>query len=124
MAQIYIGVDVAKNRINIYDVETGPHRRITAGKSELRHFACKSRKRIVVFEASGGYEHPLMAALSATDTSLPQNVSGGSPAAVAGFRSNSRRHLGGGGCRRCRNAPGPREEEGGRGSAQITGRKV
>jgi transposase len=68
MAQNYIGVDVAKNWIDIFDAETGEHRRIEVSKSELRRFACKSRKRIVVFEASGGYERPLMATLSGTET--------------------------------------------------------
>ena len=65
MPRNYIGVDVAKNWIDIFDAETGEHRRIETSKADLLSFARTLGDRIVVFEASGGYERPLMDVLSA-----------------------------------------------------------
>lgn len=65
MPQNYIGVDVAKNWIDIFDAETGEHRRVETSPADLRRFVKTLGDRIVVFEASGGYERPLMDALSA-----------------------------------------------------------
>lgn len=64
MPQNYIGVDVAKNWIDIFDAETGEHRRIETSTADLCDFARTLGDGIVVFEASGGYERPLMDALS------------------------------------------------------------
>lgn len=64
----YIGVDVAKNWIDIFDPKAGEYCRIETSCRDFGRFARKYRNQIVVFEASGGYERPLMAALSAADT--------------------------------------------------------
>lgn len=40
MPQNYIGVDVAKNWIDIFDAETGEHRRIETKKTDLRRAPC------------------------------------------------------------------------------------
>jgi transposase len=68
MTQNYIGVDVAKNWIDMFDAQTGEHRRVDVSRSKLQRFADASKDQIVVFEASGGYERPLMEALSAACT--------------------------------------------------------
>lgn len=70
MTQHYIGVDVAKNWIDIFDPGTGEHQKIETTPSKLRHFARAGSDRIVVFEASGGYERPLINALSQVQTSF------------------------------------------------------
>jgi transposase len=63
----YIGVDIAKNWIDIYDPETHSAERISTTSKALSNFARKLNHSIVVFEASGGYERPLADALAATD---------------------------------------------------------
>lgn len=52
----YIGVYVAKNRIDIFDPKAGEHCRIETSCRDLGCFVRKYRNQIVVFEASGGYE--------------------------------------------------------------------
>ena len=65
MPQNYIGVDVAKNWIDIFDAETCEHRRVDTSPADLCDFARSLKDKSIVFEASGGYERPLMDALSA-----------------------------------------------------------
>jgi transposase len=64
--QNVLGVDVAKDWIDICDLASGRIRRIETTSRALRAFAARlPRDSLVVFEASGGYERPLMAALEA-----------------------------------------------------------
>ena len=66
MAENYIGVDVAKDWIDVFDPETGIGRRIRT--CDLTAFAKAQSDKLVVAEASGGYERPLIAALEAAGT--------------------------------------------------------
>ncbi|NRA86180.1 MAG: IS110 family transposase [Rhizobiales bacterium] len=68
MAQKYIGVDIAKNWIDIFFPETGEHRRIDTTSAKLRCFVKETKGHVVVFEASGGYERPLMDILDTFST--------------------------------------------------------
>jgi transposase len=62
--QNVLGVDVAKDWIDICDLASGQVRRIETKPRTLKAFAAKlPRDSLVVFEASGGCERPLMAAL-------------------------------------------------------------
>jgi transposase len=64
--QNVLGVDVAKDWIDVFDPSTNTARRIDTTRRALAAFAAKLPKDVlVVFEASGGYERPLMAALEA-----------------------------------------------------------
>ncbi len=67
MTQNYIGVDVARNWIDIFEAETGEHRKVETSRSEQQRLAREYMGRIVVFEATGGHERPLMDALGAAD---------------------------------------------------------
>ncbi len=60
----YIGVDVAKDWIDVFDPIRSRHERIPTDSRSLRRFALAAGQSIVVLEASGGYERPIMAALS------------------------------------------------------------
>ncbi len=66
MTRTYIGVDVAKRWIDVFDPAAGRCRVAMEGK-ELRAFARNLAQRdvIVTLEASGGYETPLVLALEA-----------------------------------------------------------
>ena len=66
MAQTVIGVDVAKDWIDVQPLG-GKGERIAMEAAALRHFAeAAARKGAkVVFEATGGYDRPLAAALAA-----------------------------------------------------------
>lgn len=66
MTEDYIGVDVSKAWIDIFDPQTSPLR-IEMQSRALTKFAGSLKKRnvIVVLEATGGYERPLLAALEA-----------------------------------------------------------
>ena len=66
MPENYIGVDVAKDWIDVFDPETGIGRRIRT--CDLTAFAKAQSDKLVVAEASGGYERPLIAALEAAGT--------------------------------------------------------
>src|SRR4051812_45534494 len=59
-----LGVDVAKDWIDVFTLSTGERRRIATTKAALAGFAGTSAGAFVVFEASGGYERPLVAALA------------------------------------------------------------
>jgi transposase len=62
--QNVLGVDAAKDWIDTYDLASGGIRRIETTSRALKAFAqALPRCGLVVFEASGGYERPLMAAL-------------------------------------------------------------
>jgi transposase len=64
LPQTYIGVDVAKDWIDVFDPTRSRHERIPTDSRSLRRFARAAGQSIVVLEASGGYERPIMAALS------------------------------------------------------------
>ena len=66
MPEKYIGVDVAKDWIDTFAPETGMSRRLR--NTELETFAKENTDKLVVLEASGGYERPLIAALEAAGT--------------------------------------------------------
>ncbi|MEM8760109.1 MAG: transposase [Pseudomonadota bacterium] len=59
-----LGVDVAKDWIDVFAFSTGHRRRVAATKAGLAGFARAAAGAFVVFEASGGYERPLAAALA------------------------------------------------------------
>lgn len=63
LPQNYIGVDVAKNWIDIYHPDTNQHQQVKTTPQHLHVFAKTCKNALVVFEASGGYERPLMNAL-------------------------------------------------------------
>lgn len=61
--QNVLGVDVARDWIDTFDLASGAQRRILT--SDLSSFARSLNGFFVVFEATGGYERPLMDALAA-----------------------------------------------------------
>ncbi|WP_240621087.1 IS110 family transposase [Pseudooceanicola lipolyticus] len=64
LPQTYIGVDVAKDWIDICDPATSRQVRIPTDRRSLRSFAETVGTSIVILEASGGYERPVISALS------------------------------------------------------------
>ena len=65
LPQTYVGVDIAKNWIDIFDPETNTAQQISARPKRLTEYAHTMTGTIVVFEASGGYERLLMDTLAA-----------------------------------------------------------
>lgn len=65
MPQDVIGVDIAKDWIDVFFLSTGRAERVQMRAAGLRAFAARARGALVVFEASGGYERPLAEALDA-----------------------------------------------------------
>jgi len=63
LPQDFIGVDIAKDWIDVFTPSTGRAMRLTTTPKALRQFAGQVTECVVVFEASGGYERPLAAAL-------------------------------------------------------------
>lgn len=63
MPRNVIGVDVAKDWIDVCWLQSGKTARIEMTPSSLKAFARKAAGALVVFEASGGYERPLVDAL-------------------------------------------------------------
>lgn len=63
MPQTVIGVDVAKDWIDAYWPALNKAVRIETTPASLKSFARKSAGALIVFEASGGYERPLIDAL-------------------------------------------------------------
>ena len=61
MTMTYIGVDASKNWIDTFDPRDSYHRRYAT--DDLAAFAAACAGAHVVFEASGGYDRPLAAAL-------------------------------------------------------------
>lgn len=67
LPQDVIGVDIAKDWIDVFFLSARRAERMPMATAELRAFAARARGALVVFEASGGYEHPLAEALDAAD---------------------------------------------------------
>lgn len=65
MPQNVIGVDIAKDWFDTFCLERGAARRLEMTPKALKAFARAASGRLVVFEASGGYERPLAEALGA-----------------------------------------------------------
>lgn len=65
MPQNVIGVDVAKEWIDVHCSASRQDRRINAAPRALKAFAESVGESFVVFEASGGYDRPLREALDA-----------------------------------------------------------
>ncbi|TPE47336.1 IS110 family transposase [Amaricoccus solimangrovi] len=63
MPQDVFGVDVAKDWIDVFSLSSGSRQRIATTKAALARFAKIAAGHFVVFEASGGYERTLAAAL-------------------------------------------------------------
>lgn len=64
LPQDYIGVDIAKNWIDIFHLASARHERIATTARELARFARSVKGALVVLEASGGYERPVTDALA------------------------------------------------------------
>ncbi len=66
MAETYVGVDVSKNRIDVYDPQRGSFR-VEMERTALQAFvrSLKRRPVTVVLEATGGYERGLLVMLEA-----------------------------------------------------------
>ena len=67
LPQDVIGVDIAKDWIDVFFLSARRAERVPMATAELRAFAARARGALVVFEASGGYERPLAEALDAAD---------------------------------------------------------
>lgn len=73
MTQNIVGVDVAKNWIDVHVPASRRDRRIKTTPQALKAFAQKIEEdTLIVFEASGGYERPLMEALDAAGVAYAQ----------------------------------------------------
>lgn len=70
LPQNYIGVDIAKDWIDVHQPASGCSRRIPATGPALKGFARQARGHHVVFEASGGYERPLAEALGTANVAF------------------------------------------------------
>ncbi|QYZ71882.1 IS110 family transposase [Neotabrizicola shimadae] len=67
MPQDCIGVDIAKDWIDVFHLSTGHRERIATTKQALARFAKTAGDALVVLEASGGYERPVTEALAKAD---------------------------------------------------------
>ena len=67
LPQDVIGVDIAKDWIDVFFLSARRAERVPMATAELRAFAARARGALVVFEDSGGDEHPLAEALDAAD---------------------------------------------------------
>lgn len=63
LPQDFIGVDVSKDWLDTFSLSSGRHDRIANTEQDLARFAREASGCFVVFEASGGYERALTAAL-------------------------------------------------------------
>jgi transposase len=63
LPQNYIGVDIAKDWIDVFTLSPARAGRFSTAAAELRRFARRVGDAHVVFEASGGYDRPLAEAL-------------------------------------------------------------
>lgn len=68
LPQDILGVDIAKDWIDVFHLSTARRERIATTKQALARFARAAKGALVVLEASGGYERPLTEALSKTGT--------------------------------------------------------
>jgi transposase len=66
--QNVLGVDVARDWIDTFDLASCEARRIAMTREDLKAFLARHGGALVVFEASGGYERPLVEALEAART--------------------------------------------------------
>ena len=64
LPQDIIGVDIAKGWIDAFTLSSRKHERIATTKQALARFAKACAGALVVCEASGGYERPLLEALA------------------------------------------------------------
>ena len=78
MTIAFLGVDVAKDGIDVFDPATDRHSRIPMSADGLDQFARTAAGCKVIFEASGGYERPLCEALTRRGCGVhpPQPASG------------------------------------------------
>lgn len=67
MTETYVGVDIAKDWIDVFDARAGKAQRVKATARALKAFAKTCARKHVVFEASGGYERPFVSALEGAD---------------------------------------------------------
>lgn len=63
LPQDFIGVDIAKDWIDVFHLSTARRDRIATTKQALARFAKAAGQALVVLEASGGYERPVTEAL-------------------------------------------------------------
>lgn len=68
LPQDIIGVDIAKDWIDVFHLSSLRHERIVTTKQALARFAKAARGALVVLEASGGYERPVTEALAKAGT--------------------------------------------------------
>ncbi len=64
LPQDFIGVDVAKDWIDVFHLSTARRERISTTRQALARFARTAGDALVVLEASGGYERPVTEALA------------------------------------------------------------
>ena len=64
LPQNYIGVDIAKDWIDVFHASSSKHERITMTKQSLARFVRAAKGCLVICESSGGYERPLTRALA------------------------------------------------------------
>lgn len=64
LPQDCIGVDIARDWIDVFHLSTSRHERIATTKQALRGFARAAKGALVVLEASGGHERPVTEALA------------------------------------------------------------
>ena len=64
LPKAYVGVDVAKNWLDVASDQT-PHQRIPNTPEHIRALAERHADACLIFEATGGYERPLMDGLTA-----------------------------------------------------------
>jgi transposase len=69
LPQDVIGVDIARDWIDVFRLSTGQHQRVATAGPALARFARAAKGALVVLEASGGYERPVAAALAKAGTS-------------------------------------------------------
>jgi transposase len=67
MHQNVIGVDVSKSWIDTFSLDTHKSGRISMTPKTLKAFAERNKGSLVVLEASGGYERPLLQALASAE---------------------------------------------------------
>ena len=68
MHQLYLGVDVAKDRLDVFHPSLGPSQVVNEAKAiRARVRTARQGGFRVIFEATGGYDRPLREALEAAD---------------------------------------------------------
>jgi transposase len=68
LPQDFIGVDIAKDWIDVFYISTSRHERISTTKQALARFSKTAKGSLVILEASGGYERPVTEALAKSGT--------------------------------------------------------